>query len=173
MPFWILLLLLVLTPGSPARETAADRRASIVYNLSKFVVWPPEADGEAEEICTFCLLGEDPIALELDRWCNSVDGERNGEFRRIDGPAGIPGCHVLFVSTGQGSRLPDLMDRLARQPVFTVSDIPGFARMGGMVEILSATDRVYFQINLDAAKRAGLIIKAPLLQIARVIQGVE
>jgi hypothetical protein len=173
MPFWVPLLLLILTPGSPARETAADRRASIVCNLSKFVVWPPEADGKAEEIRTFCLLGEDPIALELDRLFNRIDAEKNGEFRRIGGPAEIRGCHVLFVSSEQETRLPDLLDRLTRQPVFTVSDIPGFARMGGMVEILSTTDRVYFRINLDAAKRAGLIIKAPLLQIARVIQGVE
>jgi hypothetical protein len=42
-----------------------------------------------------------------------------------------------------------------------------------MVEIVSADDRVGFHINLDAAKRAGLSIKAPLLQIAKVIRNGE
>lgn len=168
---WVVLPILILTAQSHAQETTQDRRASIIYNLSKFVSWPPASDRGSEEIFTLCLLGEDTIAPELRRMCKEGEEKDHSKFRRIGEPEAAIGCHLLVVGAEQAPGVPELIKRLNRHPVFTVSDMPGFARMGGMVEIVSATNRVSFQINLDAAKRAGLIIKAPLLQIARVIQG--
>ncbi len=164
-------MLLLLAYGSPAQRTLPDRRAAIVCNLSQFVIWPRDAG--AGETRAYCLLGEDPIAGALERLCRKSDREEGKVFRQIDSPDAAAGCHVLFVSPELAYRAPHMIGRLAQTPVFTVSDIPGFAQMGGMVEIVSTTERVNFHINLDAARRAGLTIKAPLLQIARVIQEVK
>ncbi len=164
------LLALFLASGSPAQEPADFRRAAIVYNLSKFVLWPDDDAVGNSRTFTFCLLGEDRMAPALEQICRNAG---NIVVRRIQTPEAARDCHVLFCSSAMAASLPAVLGQLNQRPVFTVSDVPGFAGKGGMVEILSAGDRVSFHINLDAAKRAGLRIKAPLLQIAKVIQGVE
>lgn len=171
VPLVIALLIPVLVAGkSGAEETPDGRRASVVYNLSKFVVWPPEKGGGSPSPSTFCLLGKDSIAGDLMARCEEGGGETADLFRRIHRPDEARGCHLLFIGRVMAPTLSAVLDRLDTHPLLTVSDIPGFARQGGMVEIVSADDRVGFHINLDAAKRAGLSIKAPLLQIAKVIR---
>lgn len=166
----IALTILLLVPGEGGAQATSDgRRASVVYNLSKFVVWPPDDGGGVPGPSTFCVLGEDSIAGELMKRCGEGGGETADLFRQVYRPEEVQGCQVLFIGRVMAPALPDLLDRLDKHPLFTVSEIPGFAQAGGMVEIVSANDRVGFHINLDAAKRAGLSIKAPLLQIAEVI----
>ncbi|HRX89155.1 MAG TPA: YfiR family protein [Steroidobacteraceae bacterium] len=43
------------------------------------------------------------------------------------------------------------------------------SRHGGMVTLLQESNRVGLEINLRAARRAGLEISAPLLQLATVV----
>jgi hypothetical protein len=50
--------------------------------------------------------------------------------------------------------------------VLTISDIDGFTSDGGMVGFNTAGNRINFEINVAASKRAGLAIGAQLLQIA-------
>lgn len=145
-------------------------RATLVFNLSKFVIWPEEAFSGAEETFAFCLLGEDDIEKQLALLNGRILNGREAIFRRIQNPLPPADCRVLFIGLDQEPQLPSILKILEGRPIFTVGDIPQFARRGGMVEIVSAGARVSFHINLDAAKRAGLIIKAPLLQIATVIR---
>ncbi len=169
-----------------ARDTRQMQQAALVYNLSKFVVWPDQESGQmAEERtggnpenrqvpdgirCTFCILGENKIDADLAKLAGTAAGDRKHTVCRLNRLKIPLNCQVLYISADMEAELSDILKKLERRPVFTVSDIPQFARRGGMVEIVSADERVFFHINLDAAKRAGLIIKAPLLQIATVIQ---
>lgn len=158
--------------GAPARAEGPPSmaRATLVYNLSKFVVWPKEVFSDPDAPSTFCLLGQDDIEKELALLKGRILNGRTVIFRPIQEATLPMRCQVLVIGTLKETDLTAVLELLERQPIFTVSDTPGFAKLGGMVEIVSSGTRVFFHINLDAAKRAGLIIKAPLLQIATVIR---
>ena len=55
-------------------------------------------------------------------------------------------------------------------PVFTVSDVRGFAsQMGGIAELYLQDDRMRFAINLENAHRTGLRLDAPMLSLAKIV----
>ena len=59
----------------------------------------------------------------------------------------------------------------AGRPMLTISDQPGFVDRGGMIEMKLVAGRTRFDINLAAARAAGLNLSSQLLQLAeRVVQ---
>jgi len=54
--------------------------------------------------------------------------------------------------------------------VITVSDIAGFARAGGMIELPLEGERVGIVINRRTAQKKGFEFNAQLLRLARVIE---
>ncbi len=116
------------------------------------------------------LHGDEPISdlmalngRKLHGKTITIRGQVRGE--------GVEKGEVIFISRGFASSVSKILKRLGNRPVLTISDIPGFSRQGGMIELISAGETVRFSINLGAARRAGLIIRAPLLQIAQVFEG--
>jgi len=158
--------------GAPAlaEPPPSMAQATLVYNLSKFIVWPKEVFSDPDAPCTFCLLGQDDMEKELALLNGRILNGRKVLFRPIQEATPPMECQVLVIGALEETDLAAVLELLERQPVFTVSHTLRFAKRGGMVEIVSSGTRVFFHINLDAAKRAGLIIKAPLLQIATVIR---
>jgi hypothetical protein len=53
----------------------------------------------------------------------------------------------------------------------TVGDARGFRKMGGAIELVRSDDRIAFEVNLDAARRARLKISSKLLGLAKVVSG--
>lgn len=153
-----------------AADPPGDYRAEILHNLCKFVTWPESAFQEGEGMNIRLLHGDEPISdlmalngRKLHGKTITIRGQVRGE--------GVEKGEVIFISRGFASSVSKILKRLGNRPVLTISDIPGFSRQGGMIELISAGETVRFSINLGAARRAGLIIRAPLLQIAQVFEG--
>jgi hypothetical protein len=54
-------------------------------------------------------------------------------------------------------------------PVLTVSEMPGFDELGGMVNFFIEDRRIRFEINPQAAARSGLRISSQLLNLSRIV----
>ena len=50
--------------------------------------------------------------------------------------------------------------------MLTISDVPDFAAQGGMIGLKLRADRVRFDINQGASRRAGLVLSSQLLKLA-------
>jgi hypothetical protein len=86
------------------------------------------------------------------------------------GPADPGACDVLVIEASETGSLPRLLDTLVRQPVLTVGDTEGYGQRGVMVNFYLDQSRVRFEINLAAARRAGLRISSQLLKLARIVE---
>ena len=53
--------------------------------------------------------------------------------------------------------------------MLTVSDMEGFAEAGGVIGLMKTDEKIRFEINLLAAKEAGLVISSRLLSLALAI----
>jgi hypothetical protein len=67
--------------------------------------------------------------------------------------------------------LPAILKLLDQQGVLTVSEIENFAQRGGVIHLKKENNRIVFEINLAAAKRAGLTMNAHLLKLAKIVKG--
>jgi len=52
----------------------------------------------------------------------------------------------------------------------TVGETEGFAVLGGIINLMVEGNKLHFEVNLNAAERAGLKISSKLLSMARIVK---
>jgi hypothetical protein len=167
-----LLGLLSLLSGAPA--AAAERpehevKAAFLYNFGKYVRWPKRAP-DPDSAFVIALLGADPFGAALDEIVrgNQID-DRPVTVKRVSKLSELGACEVLFIGASEDARLERILAELPKAPILTVGDMPGFAERGGMIGLVMANRRVQFEVNADAAERAGLMLGSQLMRLARVV----
>lgn len=140
-------------------------KAAYLYNFSQFVEWPSTA--ATADFFRICVLGTDPFGRVLDEVVagQKLDGVRV-VARRISRPDEANGCRVLFISSSESDGLPRILAALVNSAVLTVSEIPRFTQSGGMIGFVLEDNRVRFEVNAAAARRAGLKLSSQLLKLA-------
>lgn len=141
-------------------------KVAYIYNFTKFIDWP---DDDSEPI-SICVIGSDPIRTMLGELSIREVKGRPLRIMRVKDSNSIPSCHLLFISRSEESQIPSILQRLQGTRVLTVSDIPQFAKRGGMISFITERDRVKIEINQRTVRQAGLKVSAKLLEIARVVQ---
>lgn len=154
--------------GEPSREYQV--KAAFLYNFVQFVEWPQEAFARPDEPLTIAVLGEDPFGGALEE---VVRGQRlRGRplvVRRARSTADLEGCQVVFVSRSETPRLPEVIGALQDRPVLSVSEIPGFAQRGGIINFYRQGSRVRFEINPAAARSDHLRLSSELLSVGTIV----
>lgn len=146
-------------------------KAAFLYNFSKFVEWPAKAFPAPNSPIRFAVVGEDPFGAELDRALEGkVVGGRPLVLQRFgSATADLRRCHIVFISSSEARRLPDLLELLRGAPVLTVSEMEPFVRAGGVIRLTEDDRHVRFEINVQAAEQEGLQISSKLLALATVV----
>lgn len=163
-----LLAVLLCCALMPWRVQAQDvseygMKAVLFYRLSQFIYWPGEAPAPRPTV--LCVVGKNPFGSALSQ----VDRSTSNVEVRI-APSELAGCHLLFIPRSEASQLAQWLERASAKRLLTVSDIGGFARGGGMVELPLEGERIGIVVNRKAANRQGYEFSAQLLRLARVIE---
>ena len=165
-------LLAVSLPGQPTNSALEARvKSAYIFNFLKFVDWLAPGPGAGKEPILICVIGKDPVAgilTELESF--RVKGRPLRVRYVAPGEADVLSCQVLFLSSTEHSQLKRVLEKLQGRNVLTISDIPGFARQGGIIGFVSETGKVKIEINLSAARQANLKISAKLLEVARIVE---
>lgn len=157
-------------PAAAHARSEYEVKAAFLFNIARFVEWPSSAGPEGAGEFRLCVVGEDPFggalaALERRR----LHGHRV-VVRRPQSPLRMERCHLLFISPSAARfRVAAVLDAVARQPVLTVGDSPGLAERGVIVNLYLERGKVRFEVNLEAAKRAGITLSSRMLRLARIV----
>jgi uncharacterized protein DUF4154 len=145
-------------------------KATYLYNFGRFVEWP--ASGNTSDKFAICVLGQDPFGSYLDA---VVAGEainnRKLIARRVATARDAIPCQILFISDSESAHLKEILAALEKTTVLTVSDVPNFTVVGGMIQFVVVDQRVRFSVNLTAAGKAGLALSSQLLKVAVEVRG--
>lgn len=157
-----------------ARATDAEYavKAAWLFNFAKYCEWPAAAFSREDTPIVVGVLGADPFGPALEQ---AVGGKtinnRKVTFLRSNRLEDLQPAHILFVTRAEKPRLRELLTELARRPVLTVSDLPGFTEAGGGIYLFAEEDSVRFFINNEAAEKAGLRLRAQLIRLSRRPKG--
>lgn len=169
-----IIFLTALTPGITWATAAREYqiKAVFLFNFTQFVVWPPEHFADEHAPLVIGILGSDPYGDYLDE---TVRGEKVGgralvveRYRSVDD---VVACQVLFISSSEARRFPEIFARLRQRPILTVTDAGGAGQAGGIIRFFTENNHVRLQIDVAAAKTAGLTISSKLLRAADIIGG--
>jgi len=157
--------------AEPPPPTEYQIKAAFLYNFAKFVEWPATALRDPGAPIIVAVLGEDPFGADLEQTLNGKSaGGRRVLVRRFKGVRDLEFCHILFISPSEKEHLRETLRALKNSNILTVGESDGFARLGGMINFIPEENRVRFEINIDAADRAGLKISSKLLKLAKIIR---
>lgn len=170
----ILVTLALSTPALAQGESPPleyQVKAAFLYNFAKFVDWPPEVFRDPDAAFVICVVDEEAFAQALEQAVlgKTVNG-RAFQVRRLSGPDEAGSCQMLHLGAAASSRLTGPPKSLRGAPILTVGDDVGFARQGGIINFIIRDHRVGFEINPEAAGRAGLRISSKLLQLASIVR---
>jgi hypothetical protein len=171
-PAWIkavLLFSLIFAIGfrCHAQPTEYQIKAAFIYNFARFVEWPAQAFADTNSPMIIGVLGENVFGDSLEQAINgkAIKGHPL-QFKAFNSAEEATRCQVLFISTSEKNHLSKILARLQGTSVLTVSETDNFINDGGMINLVIVNDKVRFQINNDAAKKAGVIISSKLLRLA-------
>lgn len=147
-------------------------KAAYLYNFALFVEWPADAFAGADTPLVIGLVGTDSFDEAVHRTVeNKRINRRPIVVKRLSPNQDLRQCHMVFVGASESGRLPEFSSRLDGLPVLLVGESPEFARKGGTVNFTIQDNKVRFEVNVDAARRARLKISAKLLTLATIVRG--
>ena len=172
LPVTLLTLMTCASAFSKAEEhqtTEYKIKAAFLYNFSRFVTWPDHARWDEGKF-NLCILGDDPFGDLLDAIAGKSVQNTSLEIKRLDRVNQESACQIIFISESGASELSHRMSVLKDKPILTVSDVDGFTDNGGIIQFKLVDNKLQFNINIDAASRAGLKISSKLLSLATVVR---
>jgi hypothetical protein len=174
----LVVLLSMLLAGSVAivRAQSSDDeyrvKAAFLFHFAQLVDWPADKLTGADNSLYLCTFGEDPFHGALESTvAGKVIANRVIRIRHLMRPEDMQGCRILFLGKAQSKSIPMLLADLRNAPVLTVGETSGFLPAGGMICFLLEENKVRFDINLNAARAAGLKIGSRLLVLAQNVVG--
>lgn len=167
------------TGSAPAQNAGPSEyqvKAAFLCNFGSFVEWPSNSFSNAAAPLVIGVFGSDQFRADLERnVANRSNKNINGHpiaIRSINSFFDLTDCHILFVSATEQKRLPSILAKVERVNILTVSEnVADFSTAGVMISFFpDGQNRIRFEINGDAASRAGLKVSSKLLALGRPAQ---
>ena len=170
----VVFCLLLAFPGVLLAQAADDLetkeakvKAAFLLNFARYVEWPENAFASTNSPIVIGVLGQDQLGRNLDMTVEGKTVEKHPvHVKRGKGVDDLGDCHVVFVCASEREHLRATLGQLQTRPVLTVSDMDGFATDGGMILLKKKQGMMRFDINREAAEKAGLKISSKLLKLA-------
>jgi hypothetical protein len=156
-------------------------KAGFIYNFASLVQWPSTSFSQTDSPIVIAIMGEDHFGPILDRVLQGkkIDGhpfviKRLKSVSELVKSAGNPSqCQILYITASAMPHLSELIQVVRGLPILTIGEMPGFAKSGGIINLILEDNRVRFEVNVKAAKDADLNISSRLLALARIVQPPE
>jgi hypothetical protein len=147
-------------------------KALYLFNFTKYVDWPTNAFAASNTPIIIGLYGESKLGEALTSVvAGKTIGGRTIAVRVIESMDDSIPCHILFISDAESSRMHQILDKIGALPTLTVGEDAAFTQNGGIINFVLKNGNVRLEINLSAAKKAGLTISSRLLAVADVVKG--
>jgi hypothetical protein len=166
----VVLLLLMSRSAAAQSISAPALKAGYLFNFAKFVDWPTRVM-TVDEPLVLCVDNDPGVADALERTIKgrAIKG-RGLVARRVLPSVSLSGCHILYVGGEDPKRAARAADCVKGEPVFTVSDAPGFAANAGIVELFLEDERIRIAVNVDALQRAHVRLSSRVLELAKIVR---
>ena len=158
--------------AAQARPSQYDVEGAYLLNFGKFTEISPDSQALRRTTFDICLVGRDTIGPAIDKLAgNDMIGNRAVRILHGVSAAQARTCAVVFISSHESDAVRDELNILSGADVLTVGDSPDFLNEGGMIQFVVIKDHVRFAVNLDAVRRAHLVLSSQLLRVALYVKG--
>lgn len=145
-------------------------KTAFIVKMTHFINWPEDLNtSEETEKFTICIDGSRKYFSNLEDWAKSgVIKQKPVSIEYINhNLTGLERCNILFITNN--TNLNTYLKVARKKRFLTISDQPGNAQRGVVVNFFNIDDNLRFEINLDVARNLGFTIKPNLLKLAKIV----
>ncbi|MEZ9300326.1 YfiR family protein [Vibrio splendidus] len=136
-------------------------KAVYLFRIANFIRWNDES---TMNTVNFCVIGDEEVSKALT---SITQGKSIRSLAIQVHQLVTPRCDITYLSDLDN----DEFSRKAHSPhAVTISDIPNFTEMGGVIELTHINNKLKPKINLVNARRGEYVIGSNLLRIA-IVEG--
>ncbi|MEP4147885.1 MAG: YfiR family protein [Halioglobus sp.] len=166
----LLIVFAVALPNSPVKAETLDEsalKAAFLNYFSHLIRWP---NASSTEELRFCSAGESKLTSVLEQlWILQEPKKVTITFSVIASPKEAGRCDYVFVESHNRAMALPIIAATRGLAILTVSDADGFAKAGGVIELVRKENRVGLIINTRALASQDLRASSKLLSIAERI----
>lgn len=165
-------LLAAVCLAAPAADDEAVRRADeikavFIYKFTSYITWPDDTDA----VFTIAVLGNNRLLNPLKAIAEKKTvNARPLVIRECTNIDELPGAHIVLISESMEGHLEAILKKAEAEKILTVSNSPGLAQKGVAIDFVSVEDRIGFEMNMNAVKRAGLTVSSQLMKLAALVE---
>jgi hypothetical protein len=157
--------LLASGPNLEPQEDELSIRAAYLFNLTKYVDWPPSL-----KRIIVVVVGDDSTAAAIRQLLNNkVTDGRPVQVVVHPSDTDLRSCDVVYLDQSARSAAQSVREKLNGMRCITVGDNDRFVREGGMVGLVRSGDQIQIFVNVDATQREGVVLSSRLLNLAVLV----
>jgi len=150
-----------------AENTQYDITAVLITKLVSFVSWPEDRAPNPDKI-RLCIL-EDSQKSSIRPLLLANNSLQKHFF--ILPRNTIDKCQAVFVGEHSNHKISHVLSEIGKLgPVLTFSATENYANKGVMINFYTDDQKVRFEINWNAMKKAELKISSRILKLARIVE---
>jgi hypothetical protein len=167
------MLTLALEGAAPTGKPVSESELKVAFlpKVSLFVQWPAGTFKSEQDPIVIGFLGGGDLVPQLKA---AVAGRlvagRELKVVACRGADDAMQCHMVYLVGGTPQTISETLRRLSGSKVLTVGDARDFARLGGMVSLITDNRKIRLEVNLEEIQRADLRIDPQLLQLATTVK---
>ncbi|MBF0496029.1 MAG: YfiR family protein [Deltaproteobacteria bacterium] len=167
---WVLICLAsVLTHATPPADLESRVKAAFIYNFAKFVEWPEQVLQGKDNTILLCAIEDTDFGQAFDLIEEKIVKGRKMVYQccpRLSSELNV--CHIVYLNSQDPKIIQEVLRSLKGRHVLTIGEQEGFVQLGGIINLYSSDNKIRFEINVDAANRAGLKLSSQLLKLAKI-----
>lgn len=140
-----------------------------IYNFTKYIKWPDSYNSGKFVIGVY---GDSPIIESLNSMALSKKMTGSGaviEVKKYSNINEIGDCNILFVSENAITDLGQIDTYSASKPILIVTESPGMATQGSVINFVETDGKMKFELNASKASNRGLVVSTSLTNLAIII----
>jgi len=164
------LLLALVGTRSPVETSDLENEVKVEFieRFTRFVEWPDEKERESGLVIG--VIGEGSLVAHLEHGLqNRLIDDRLPEMRRRSELEELERCHLVYIAPSERERLDEILEHTSGRLILTVSDAPGFARAGVIINLIREDEYLRFEINRHSADLSGLRMSSKLMRLAIIV----
>jgi len=137
--------------------------SKVVTSLVQYIKW----EKNSKDQMIICTFGDEDVGKAISALnVPNISSRITTDIDQIKSD-----CNIVYIGGNEVNNIDAILWKVKPLDAATISAIPGFARMGGMIEIdANSAKKLKFLINVLSAKKSNVVISSDLLSISSIVK---
>lgn len=158
------------TAGKIPTAPAPAVKVAALMKILPYVQWPTNSFASSNSAFVVVVLDAPEVAAQLQKMPSAEKkvGDHPIQVRR-QMPDSLKDVHLVYLGKDNRKGIAGLPDSVRKSPILLVGEQPGFARSGGVVNLLFTEEISRIELSREAASHVGIRFSSQLASLKRIL----